>query len=410
MPNEQNITRPISLIGLGRSGTSMLHMIFEAHPDIDAVGETGSMIFDVWHATNHALGNIRSPIRDNFARSRCQASVHSVFETLLPSPKPVWMHKPIGVPASYRYWVESGRSDEDFSKWYWYVFNACFPESTTFTVLRHPFDYVASAQAYWGVTQEDAWSHLSLFSRIFGSEDAKLFCAIDFDVLSQDPAAGIEKIFNAVDLEIPDKLSDIVKIRYAERQGRAIGNEISNEQKKQAFAYHDQWRDINIELARQNCEAVTQCWTKLGFQFSGGSIEDWISEHSFSCKMRSEEPQSSTELENYDSLRGQVESLQRDARSLLKQNDGLSLIIEERSNQVLELKSWVENRDSVIGELQEWIGKLEASIAELKAWIDNRERVIAEQKAWIEELEAAKRWLEGQCAYWKQAMVNAQAQ
>ena len=45
MPNEDNILRPITLVSYGRSGTSLVHNILAAHPDIEGCGETMPLIF-----------------------------------------------------------------------------------------------------------------------------------------------------------------------------------------------------------------------------------------------------------------------------------------------------------------------------------------------------------------------------
>ena len=165
MPNPDNITRPITLVSYGRSGTSLVHRVLGSHPQVDACGETQPLIFGTWEATSRVRNVIRPdthlPKGVDFDE-RCAKAVRAVFLAHFDAPgKPRWAHKPINLPYTFdRRQKENPRRMARAIESYWPIMNACFPEATAITVLRHPYDVALSAQAYWGHPIERIWRHM----------------------------------------------------------------------------------------------------------------------------------------------------------------------------------------------------------------------------------------------------------
>ena len=54
MPNLTNADSPITLLGIGRSGTSLLDACFRAHRNIQSIDETSGLIFSVANGAHSA--------------------------------------------------------------------------------------------------------------------------------------------------------------------------------------------------------------------------------------------------------------------------------------------------------------------------------------------------------------------
>src|SRR5438552_8815533 len=159
MPNRHNIDAPITLVGFGRSGSSLVSDVFDRHPDVRFVGETVNLIFGSWYALEYSSGNI--PALHEGRRwvpeeERAGRVVRETFLTCFPDNRRYWFHKPSDVPTTV-----ISRFDEtqwsDAAEWFWKVMHASFPKGTFFTILRHPCDIVLSGKGYWGYDELTMW-------------------------------------------------------------------------------------------------------------------------------------------------------------------------------------------------------------------------------------------------------------
>ncbi|WP_193143402.1 sulfotransferase [Fluviibacterium sp. MJW13] len=55
MPNRTNLTAPICLVGLGRSGTTLVTNIFRRHPGFQSLGETANLVYSTFRHIEKSL-------------------------------------------------------------------------------------------------------------------------------------------------------------------------------------------------------------------------------------------------------------------------------------------------------------------------------------------------------------------
>lgn len=188
------------LIGMGRSGSSLLHRVFELHPEFQTCGETASLLFGTF-AGLQLTSSAREAAEPNRGitwtrdEERIGSEVREVFERVYPSGKSFWFHKPIGLP-----FVRNSMFQHDDSaliKWYWSVVNGTFPDAKLFALIRHPLDVVRSSRDYWGIPETDAWEALALMSRILMAAPSGRVSFICFDDLVLNPRSTLERLFES---------------------------------------------------------------------------------------------------------------------------------------------------------------------------------------------------------------------
>src|SRR5262245_25789199 len=131
MPNVVNIDHPATLIGYGRSGTSLVHKCFEAHPEFDVVGESAELIFSVWHACELTRNIVRGEWINSSEAQRTpeqqwKDAVQSVFLTMFKSERKYWLQKPISLPSCFDFRSDWGTNMPKFCSWYWDVLSFTF--------------------------------------------------------------------------------------------------------------------------------------------------------------------------------------------------------------------------------------------------------------------------------------------
>jgi Sulfotransferase family len=241
MPNIRNIESPITLIGHGRSGTSVLLRAFDAHPDVEAVGESANLIFTTWRALDQIAGLTRYGRADPAADA--SVLVRNAFLQVFPSPKRHWMHKPIGVP---RAWRDFAADDPDgFVAWYWRAFDASFPGARIFSVLRHPKDVFVSSKRYHGFTDEQIWRNQALIYRILGHAKESLRIVIRHRDLIAAPEAVLRKLCDAVELPFDEQMLKAFEVLQVPARGTMFGSRDELlARRESAFSHHAQRADV----------------------------------------------------------------------------------------------------------------------------------------------------------------------
>jgi len=216
MPNHENIKRPISLVGAGRSGTTLLTNVFRAHPQFESLGETGDLLFSTFHNVQSTLpicGPFFTP--ENAAAHTCNA-VHSLLLSLASSERKYWFHKPIQIPK-----VRDRFNDEEsFLKWWWNVHTSLFPDARTFTVLRNPVDIVVSSKRRWSFTTEQAVANLEMIYRWLLHDDSRCEFAVHFDQLVASPESTVQTLMDRIGIPYEPACLEVFKQVHSPNQGK----------------------------------------------------------------------------------------------------------------------------------------------------------------------------------------------
>jgi hypothetical protein len=203
MPSQDNVTSPITLVSFGRSGSSLIANAFERHPEFSNAGETVNLIVGAWRAVELANPVLNASIEDGryvTGDVRAARVVRQALVTTVPSDRPRWFQKPIGVPVGITEMFSNDEWDAA-AIWYWKVHSKSFPNAKYFTILRNPFDVILSARAYWGYDEATLWWSLGFMSHLLAHPSSPVNYAVRFDDLVRDPRLTIEALFEH--LEVP---------------------------------------------------------------------------------------------------------------------------------------------------------------------------------------------------------------
>ena len=220
MPNDSNVTRPLTLIAPGRSGTSLVSNILGAHPDVDLVGETGIMLVNIWNGVCKMEGITMNP--EQAYEHKAGAIVRDALIRLFKTESQYWLQKPINISKFSFGW----RAEEDgwnsTMKWYWRMMIKTFPEGKFFTVLRDPRDVVASQMERWHQTPGVTWKIVSTQMELLAHEASMVFDAIIYEDLARDPQRGVEQLLNLLGLPWDDACLEATKIMYVPGSRKSI--------------------------------------------------------------------------------------------------------------------------------------------------------------------------------------------
>lgn len=213
MPNAQNVRSPITLLGNGRSGTSLLSQAFAAHPDCSFHGETTNLI----HTVSWAQSANLSP------RSQAEIPrvIRSQFEQFFPSSEARWMHKPIGSPMCSGSFADK----DEYLNWYWQVFDDIFPESKTFTIVRHPLDVLISSNRWWGRNFGQIAKSMKLTAQLALHPHASIGYSLCYENLVANPESELEALFAFVELPWNETCLQAFDTRH---EASPVNDEIDN--------------------------------------------------------------------------------------------------------------------------------------------------------------------------------------
>jgi len=200
MPNAGNAGAPLTLVGIGRSGTSLLEFCFRAHPNIQSLGETSGLIFGTASGAHSTLIPCAK-----FFKTPYDLDGHAVRQLLIalePSGSEMWFHKPIGIPKLISWWQLPGeKTRHGFPiEWYGKVLDAAFPQGKYFTCLRNPWDVVLSWHRFTGWSQADLWRDVAISYTMLRSRLDRFKIVLFFDDLIERPTKTLGAVFAALDL------------------------------------------------------------------------------------------------------------------------------------------------------------------------------------------------------------------
>jgi hypothetical protein len=269
MPNPDNITRPVTLVGHGRSGTSVIFNAFRRHPDFDAAGETAPLLFGTWLAMERCKGIVRPdstlPEAADF-EERCAGAVRAAFLSAFPSDRPRWMHKPIGAPFVWQLLQRQGMEPPAFFAWYWRAMRRSFPGGRVVTVLRHPYDVMLSAERYWGAAHEASWRQLAFMARLLTAPDSAVEAAVSFDDLVADGPAELGRLFDRLGLAMAPGALTALDVGWVTEMGVHRRSRAEAADRFAAgFSRRAEWGRIDrAGLAQPGRAAIAALWRRFG--------------------------------------------------------------------------------------------------------------------------------------------------
>jgi hypothetical protein len=187
MPNPTNIGSPVCLVGLGRSGTTLVTRIFRRHPDFQALGETSNLIFGTYNTIEQSVPFCGPRFRALPEKDAPREAVYAMLYSLYHSQRPRWFHKPIGIPNIHQ-------DEQARASWYWSAFDILFPNARVFTVLRDPSEVAASSVARWGGTTATMLGRMRSVYNLLLAPQSKLQMVMDFNDFTNSPEKAVEKL------------------------------------------------------------------------------------------------------------------------------------------------------------------------------------------------------------------------
>lgn len=253
MPNTANITAPITIVGNGRSGTSLISQIFHAHPNCHYVGETVNLIHSVSHAMTCSLPESRWPDVPDAIRGH--------FLQFFPSPASRWMHKPIGVPVTINFYRD--REDE-FLDWFWQVLEDVFPDACYLTVLRHPLDILHSSHEWWGRSYAAIANSNRLVAKLITHPRSKVDYAVHFEEFVASPESSVRSLLDHAELPFHGDCLQPFERQHASKRDHGPNAAA------RGSSHQQNWQKIDQSVLTDDYRSsVEACWSKFGLEFGG---------------------------------------------------------------------------------------------------------------------------------------------
>mgnify|MGYP001807841034 CR=1 FL=1 len=261
MPNAANITAPVTLLGIGRSGTSLIGASFGIRPDFSDCAETGGLIFGVWEGAKQSFVPHPPQYWTLFSEDNNEKSAYFVREAIkaaLPSDEQYWFHKPAGLPMTFLDWnkLPGERSPvTNFPvEWYWTVFLKTFPESRFVTVFRDPFDVALSRADLSGWETCDTLKAIVQVYEIIQYGWDNFQSIVVFDDLIVDFEGTMRKM--CADIKIP---FDPLMTKAIEHNHSPVA------QRSYRLNHKERWPELSrVRLKRAEIEVLERVWERLG--------------------------------------------------------------------------------------------------------------------------------------------------
>ena len=260
MPTPKNITKPITLIGNGRSGTSLVSKVLSAHPDCFFAGETVNLIHSVWRSLECSLpANRHTAIPETLRRQ---------FLYLFPSKQRHWMQKPIGIPIISRTFGD----ESDFYDWYWEVPDQTFPDARFFTVLRHPLDILISSDEWWDYGLPAIIESNRKIAKLLTHPRSKVTLAVNYHELIANPGEQVTRLFEGIDIPTHARCLEMFDTGHVLNQQNNPGTvshpDLIQQRRQQGFSHRDKWHTIDpVLLTPDYRESIEACWDRYGYSF-----------------------------------------------------------------------------------------------------------------------------------------------
>lgn len=196
--------------------------IFRLHPEFQALGETGNLVFSTYFHIERSLPlcGPREPAGEPVDAAAARA-VHAILLKLYRSKKPHWFHKPIMVPSVMG---QAKGSFDDFAQWYWTASNVLFPRGHFMTVVRDPADVVSSSMTRWGWSFDTATEKLKRNYRLLLHPSSRVQLFVPYRDLVDDPGASVQRMMQFAGVTTSDKCLAAFSRMHAPNEKRKVDN------------------------------------------------------------------------------------------------------------------------------------------------------------------------------------------
>lgn len=252
-----DLLSPITLVGIGRSGTTLLENVFKSCEDVYATGETGGLIFGTYIGSEASF--FHSPILDYSNREVYKSSVvRALFDKLFPindNNYKHWFHKPAGIPKfiPWKQYREESDNSEFPVTWYWHVMNEVFPNSKYICVLRNPWEIVISRVVFSGWKEEGGWEDIKILYDILNYNKSNIYFVF-YEDIKNNPKKEILKLLGELAIEPPENLDKILEKKY-------VPTDVTKLKEAYSIAKGPNYSDLDYEN-------ITKIWNEYGREFS----------------------------------------------------------------------------------------------------------------------------------------------
>lgn len=263
MPNEANVRSPLTLIGLGRSGTSLFQAAFANHSEFQICGETGGIIFSVWEGAKASFMPLPQrywTLFESDQDEKCAYYVREVLNALCPSDAKHWFHKPAGLPVKHLSFKRIPGVRSALTKfpveWYWNVLGKLFSDGRFLTIVRNPFDIMISRKEHTRWSFNETWKDIIAVYEIYEYGRNRLHHVIRFDDLIKDFEATIRKVCEGAGVAFEAQM-----LRALETNQAGVAK------RGPVLTHRDAWNALDgFEVDRRELEVVARQWEKWGWQ------------------------------------------------------------------------------------------------------------------------------------------------
>ena len=262
MPNDRNVSSPVTLIGLGRSGTSLLQAAFEQHSEFQVCGETGGMVFSVWEGAKSTFMPFPQAYWEIFEvdeDAKCAYYVNEVIKAICPSDARYWFQKPAGLPIKHlnrrRILGERGKLSGFPIEWYWCVLLKLYSAGKFITVVRNPFDIMISRKDHSRWAFRDIWKDIVSVYEIYDCDHARLDHVINFEELIVDFKFSLQYLCLKIGIDFQPAMLEAIAINQAGISKRGP-----------VMTHRDSWVAFDgFQVDQAALDLIASCWNKWGW-------------------------------------------------------------------------------------------------------------------------------------------------
>jgi hypothetical protein len=208
MPNAANVEAPINVLGIGRSGTTMLCAAIASALKFQNCAETATAVFATYAAHLQGLSDDRTG--GGTANSILAiGAVRGALIGAMPTDKSGWVQKVAGIPKNLRWEDVITPTDREYGgdfafpyTWYWTVLERCFPRSINILSARNPLDIVASRQSMSGWQPKETWRDFLLMSKMMLHPRARVDAVFSLNRYHESAEAEIARFDASVPFHV----------------------------------------------------------------------------------------------------------------------------------------------------------------------------------------------------------------